>query len=153
MAGIVKKQAKPRHTFGTSMGVSSIIAILVILVLVVFSTLSLATSRADLKLSEKSSAGIKAFYEADSEAENRMAEAAAAIADGAGWQTALAQKGYDVTPVDGGSLIAYTVPVDKNRKLEVELFAGKNGDLTRLLWQVVPAKKWAPDERLDLYIP
>ena len=52
-----------------------------------------------------------------------------------------------------GARIAYTVPVDKNRKLEVELFAGKNGDLTRLLWQVVPAKKWAPDERLDLYIP
>jgi len=66
MARIAKKKA----SFGTSMGVSSIIAILVILVLVVFSTLSITTSKADLTLSQKSSDSIKAYYEADAIAED-----------------------------------------------------------------------------------
>jgi len=149
MARIAKKKA----SFGTSMGVSSIIAILVILVLVVFSTLSITTSKADLTLSEKTASGIEAYYEADAAAEDMMAEVAAAIADISAWQAHLSQKGYNISSAEGGSLISYTVPVDENRNLNVELFASNGGKLTRQLWQVVPSKEWVPDESLNLFMP
>ena len=149
MAGSSKKKA----SFGTTMGVSSILAILVILVLVVFSALSITTSKADLRLSEKTSGGVVAFYEADATAEDMMAEVAGAIKGGAGWQAKLPADVYDVTPAEGGSIIEYTVSIDQNRNLKVNLKADDNGNLTRELWQVVPAREWVPDNNLNLFIP
>jgi len=145
--------AKKKPSFGTSMGVSSIIAILVILVLVVFSALSIATSKADLTLSQKSSASIKAFYTADATAEDRMAEIAAAIAGGGNWQTALDREVFTLSPGADGTNICYTVPVDVYRDLRVELLADTAGNLTRNLWQVVPAREWVADESFNLYVP
>ena len=135
------------------MGVSSIIAILVILVLVVFSSLSITTSKADLNLSQKSSDGIKAYYDADAEAEDMMAEVAIAITGGSNWRAELTGNGYNITSADGGFLISYSVPIDRNRNLNVELLADNNGKLTRELWQVVPAKEWVPDNSLNLFMP
>ena len=149
MARIEKKKA----SFGTSMGVSSIIAILVILVLVVFSSLSITTSKADLTLAEKTSDGLKAFYDADAAAEDMMAEVAKAIAGGGDWRVELPKNGYNVSSTAGGVLISYTVPIDRNRNLNVELLAGDGGGLTRELWQVAPAKEWVPDNSLNLFMP
>ncbi|MDR0874799.1 MAG: hypothetical protein LBN12_01170, partial [Clostridiales Family XIII bacterium] len=81
-ANVTRKKA----SFGTSMGVSSIIAILVILVLVVFSALSIATSKADLVLSQKTSDSVKAFYAADASAEEILAAIAAEVETGKGWE-------------------------------------------------------------------
>jgi len=149
MARISKKKA----AFGTSMGVSSIIAILVILVLVVFSTLSITTSKADLTLSQKSSDSIKAYYEADAIAEDMLAEVAIAITGGDNWRAELTKNGYNILSADKGTLISYTVPIDRNRNLNVELLAGDGGGLTRELWQVVPAREWVPDNSLNLFQP
>ena len=150
MARATKKKA----SFGTTMGVSSIIAILVILVLVVFSALAITTSKADLRLSQKTSDGVKAYYEADSVAEDRMAEVAAVASSGSGnWAQELSGAGYTVSPADGGTLIEYTVPIDDNRNLNVRLFADESGKLTRKLWQVAPAKEWVADEKINVYIP
>ena len=149
MAGAAKKKA----AFGTTMGVSSILAILVILVLVVFSALSIATSKADLKLSQKTSDGVKAFYEADAAAEDMMAEVAAAIKSGSGWQSKLPADVYEFSAAGGGTLIMYTVSIDANRNLNVRLLADGNGRLSRELWQVVPAREWVPDNNLNLFMP
>lgn len=135
------------------MGVSSIIAILVILVLVVFSALSIVTSKADLTLAQKTADGVMAFYSADAAAEDKMAEVAAAIQADDGWRASLSQNGYAISSATGGTLIAYTVSIDENRNLNVELLAGENAGLTRKLWQVVPAKEWAPDNNLNLANP
>ena len=149
MARIEKKKA----SYGTSMGVSSIIAILVILVLVVFSSLSITTSKADLSLSQKSSDGIKAYYDADAIAVEMMADAAVAISGGGNWRAELSDSGYNVSTSSDGVLISYTVPIDRNRNLNVELIADNSGKLTRELWQVVPAKEWVPDNTLNLFNP
>jgi len=135
------------------MGVSSIIAILVILVLVVFSALSITTSKADLKLSQKTSDGVKAYYDADSAAEDKMAEVSKAIKTSSDWRADLARGGYTLSDSDEGTLIKYTVPIDDNRNLNVELLADSGGKLTRELWQVVPAKDWVPDDNVNLFIP
>ena len=144
---------RKKLSFGTSMGVSSIIAILVILLLVVFSILALTTARADLLLSQKSSDSISAYYDADSLAEDMMAEVAALISRGANWQANLEKDVYSLSYAEGGVFISYTVPIDEYRNLLVELFADADGKLARTLWQVVPAKEWVPDESLNLYRP
>lgn len=139
------------------MGVSSIIAILVILVLVVFSALSITTSKADYNLSKKTSDGVIAFYEADSAAEDKMAEVAAAIdsdsgsGSGGGWQNALKAEGYRISAADDGERISYVVEIDENRNLEVELLAAEDGKLTRERWQVVPSKEWVADDSVTLF--
>jgi len=149
MARIAKKKA----AFGTSMGVSSIIAILVILVLVVFSTLSITTSKADLTLSEKSSESIKAYYEADSLAENMVAEVAVTIRNGGSWRADLLEKGYNISMDDHGIYVSYTVPIDVNRNLDVELFIDNSDAVIRELWQVVPAREWVPENDISLFQP
>ena len=147
------KAAGKKASFGTSMGVSSIIAILVILLLVVFSILALTTARADLLLSQKSSDSIKAYYDADAAAEEMMAEISRAIAGGPGWQRVLENEGCTLTSGAGGMFISYTISIDEYRNLNVELFADADGRLKRLLWQVTPAKEWIPDESINLYTP
>jgi len=147
------KTTKKKASFGTTMGVSSILAILVILVLVVFSALSITTSSADLKLSQKTSNGVKAFYEADAKAEDMMAEVKNAIKSGADWKSKLPADVYEVSTVNGGTLISYTISIDANRNLNVNLLEDGTGHLTRELWQVVPAREWVPDNNLNLFMP
>ena len=149
MSTIVKKKA----SFGTSMGISSIIAILVILLLVVFSILTLTTANADLQLSQKSSDSIKAFYVADAVAEDILADISVLVSEGDGWQTVLTQDGYVLSFEAGGTCISYTVSIDEYRNLSVELFVDPDGNVTRTLWQTVPAKEWVADENVNLYIP
>jgi Na+-transporting methylmalonyl-CoA/oxaloacetate decarboxylase gamma subunit len=131
------------------MGVSSIIAILVILVLVVFSALSIATSNADLVLSEKTSDSVQAFYAADASAEEIVAAVAAAAAEGKDWEAKIAPF---VSSVDG-ELVFYTVVIDKNRNLEVNLRVAPDGKITRELWQVVPSTEWVADDTIHVYVP
>jgi len=145
--------ARKKAAFGTSMGVSSIIAILVILMLVVFSSLSITTSKADLTLSEKSSNGVKAYYEADSTAVDMMADVSTAFKGGGAWTASLSKDSYTFSNSAEGTLVSYSVPIDENRKLNVELLADKDGNLKCDLWQVVPAKEWVPDESLNLHNP
>jgi hypothetical protein len=146
--------AKKKISFGTSMGVSSIIAILVVLVLVVFATLSIATSKADLTLALKTADSVRAFYDADAVAEDRMFEVSEAIGGGDEWQAELLQKDFSVSPNgDDGALVAYTVPIDDNRNLNVELLIDGEGNMARNLWQVVPAKEYVADNSINLVMP
>jgi hypothetical protein len=136
------------------MGVSSLIAILVILLLVVFSVLSITTSRADLLLSQRSSESIKAFYDADASAEDKMAEIAAVISRGGNWKAVVAHNGCTVSSdKEQGTDVSYTIPIDEYRNLDVKLFVDTDGELTRTIWQVVPAKNWVADENLNLHNP
>jgi hypothetical protein len=131
------------------MGVSSIIAILVILVLVVFSALSIATSKADLLLSQKTSDSVKAFYAADASAEEMMASIAAEVDAGKDWESRIAPF---VSAVEG-DLVSYVVVVDENRNLDVKLRVAPDGSLTRELWQVVPSTEWVADDTIHVFMP
>ncbi|MDR2486917.1 MAG: hypothetical protein LBD12_03040 [Clostridiales Family XIII bacterium] len=142
------RRRSKKGSFGTSMGVASIIAILVILVLIVFSALSVMTSKADLTLSQKTAAATSAFYEADCAAEERVAEVAALVASGAGWQAVLREKGYNIKE----KVVSFDVPIDANRSLFVSLRVGAGGKVVRELWQVRSTSEWEPDEGLDLAI-
>jgi hypothetical protein len=130
------------------MGVTSIIAILIILVLIVFSALSITTARVDLGLSEKSAGSISAWYKADAEAEERLAEVVSAVRSG---NVNSLSSGYTIKKVDGSVQVGYNVPVDHGRALKVELFVTDDGKVTRSLWQVVTIADWTPDTSIHLY--
>jgi hypothetical protein len=134
--------------FGTTMGVPSIIAILVILVLIVFSALSIMTAKADLNLSEKTAASIRNYYKADSEAEDRLAEAVDAVKNG---KSDVLPDIYQIKKVDGGTQVVYNIPIDQGKGLSVELLITDSGKATRKLWQVVSTTDWKPDTNVELF--
>jgi hypothetical protein len=140
-----------KGSFGTTMGVASIIAILVILVLIVFAALSLTTAKADLTLSEKTAEATTDYYRADAEAEDRFAELAAAVKDGAGWKDRLGD-GFTVTDESGGAVVSYSVANGRNKELAVRIRVASDGTLTRELWQVRSTDEWQGDNDIQLII-
>jgi hypothetical protein len=136
---------------GTTMGVTSIIAILVILVLIVFAALSITTAKADLTLSKKTAEATTEYYKADSGAEDRFAEVAGIVKSGAGWQDRLGD-GFTVTDEGGASVVSYEVPNGDNKELAVRIRVASDGTLTRELWQVRSTDEWQGDKDIQLII-
>jgi hypothetical protein len=147
----VANSKKKKAAYGTSMGVSSIIAILVILVLVVFSALSITTAKADLTLSNKTSDSVKAFYVADSGAEETIAGVVAQLAGGDEFTPDKNTQDFSLEPASGGNLLSFTRTIDKERNLEVSVLITSDGQIHRQLWQVVPSSEWEADEDIKLF--
>ena len=139
-----------KRSFGTTMGVTSIIAILVILILIVFSALSITTSKADLNLSEKTAIATAAYYKADTEAEKMLAKIYEAVNAGSDWIYEVEEIGCKVTQEDNGQLIAYAVKIDENKELLVNLLVTSDGKMSRTEWRVVPTSEWTPDTNLNV---
>jgi hypothetical protein len=140
-----------KGTFGTTMGVTSIIAILVVLVLIVFAALSITTSKADLNLSERTAEMTTEYYAADSAAEEKVAEVTEAVKDGDGWRDKLGDE-YSVTEEDGRTVVRYDVTIDENKALSVRLGVAANGDVSRELWQVHSTSEWSGNDDIQLMI-
>jgi hypothetical protein len=140
-----------KGTFGTTMGVTSIIAILVVLVLIVFATLAIMTAKADLNLSERTAEMTTEYYVADSVAEDKVAEVAAAAKGGEGWQGKLGDE-YSVAEEGGRTVVIYEVPIDENKALCVRLGVAANGDVSRELWQVHSTTEWFGNGDIQLMI-
>jgi hypothetical protein len=149
MAEATKK--KKRATYGTSMGVSSIIAILVILVLVVFSALSITTAKADLTLSQKTANSIEAYYEADATAETVLAEVVGQLGAGSQITPAGDAEDFSIEPVAGGNLLTFSINIDAERNLNVRVLITPAGDFQKQLWQVVPSGEWEADDDIKLF--
>jgi len=133
------------------MGVPSIIAILVILVLVVFSALTFTTSNADLALSRKAAESTLSFYEADSAAEQRLAAVVEVVRTSENWEEVLTSDGFTVTREESGRAIAWTETIDDVRVLSIEIFAADDGNILRRVWQVEPYGEWEPDDSIHLF--
>ena len=65
---------KQKGNFHFGVGTSSILMIFVVLCLTVFAVLSFSTARADQRLTEKALAGTAAYYAADVQAEETLAQ-------------------------------------------------------------------------------
>jgi hypothetical protein len=148
---IKNNKISKKGTFGTTMGVSSIIAILVVLVLIVFAALSITTAKADLTLSRKTAESTTEYYAADSAAEDKVGEVAGLINSGAGWETKLGE-GYEVTADGASKIVAYEVMIDDSKALSVRLRIDAGGAISRELWQVHSTTEWESKEDLQLII-
>lgn len=139
-----------KRSFGTTMGVTSIIAILVILILIVFSALSITTSNADLNLSRKTAIATKAYYEADTNAERVLAEIHEEVSKGGNWINFVTPMVTSIEPSEGGQLVKYSVEIDANKDLSVELLVMPDGRIMRKEWRVMPSGEWTPDTDLNV---
>jgi Na+-transporting methylmalonyl-CoA/oxaloacetate decarboxylase gamma subunit len=148
---MVNNKISKKGAFGTTMGVASIIAILVILVLIVFAALSITTAKADLNLSEKTAEMTTGYYEADSRAEEMLAEVVAAARGGEGWTDRLGAE-YTVSDEDGAVSVSYESPLDDNKALFVKLRVTADGGVSRELWQVRSTGEWNENNDIQLII-
>ena len=134
------------------MGVTSIIAILVILVLIIFSALSITTSKADLSLAEKTALSTTDFYVADGIAEEKLAEIADTVKNDSKYDEPLTNLGYKVESDGDDTLVSYKVEIDKNKSLFITIRISPDNSLVREKWQVQSTSSWQTTEGLDLII-
>lgn len=147
-----KSRRMKKRSFGTTMGITSIIAILVILVLVVFSTLSLITAKADLTLSEKTAENIETYYTADSKGEVILSQLSDIINSGADIKKYASDNDYTYENNGSNHLIKFTIEVDSSRNLNAEVLFDSKGNITKKqLWQITPAKEWQDDSQIQLF--
>ena len=134
------------------MGVTSIIAILVILVLIVFAALSVTTANADLKLSQKSADSTRNYYIADGTAEEKVAEIAGIVSQGGDYEAALQSMGYKISNDGTVQAVEFNVKIDNSKALFVRIIISGTGGLQRDMWQVRPTGTWTADTGTDLII-
>ena len=119
-----------------AVGGSSLLVIFAVLCLTVFALLSLGTVQADRRLADASAASVQAYYEADCQAEEILAQL---------------RSGRQPEGVSNeGNEYWYTCPISDTQSLQVRVRL--DGDKwTVLQWQAVSTVLWEPDQSLDLW--
>jgi hypothetical protein len=114
-ADLEKNSSKKSKTaFGT--GIPTIITVMVVLMLAIFSILSFAQSNSELRLSNMSVETVELYYDADARAQE--------------WLGELSQKGK------AGNESAL-FEIDEKRTLDVEVSVDGRGNIKVLKWQTV----------------
>jgi hypothetical protein len=135
---------------GTTMGVTSIIAILVLLVLIVFAALSVTTSKADKNLADNTEASVTNYYEADTKAEEITASIATTVSENPEWKDALKNQKYSLSDKSDGTYVSFSIDIDANRRLDVELLVTSDKKIIKKLWQVNTTGDWNNENGLDV---
>lgn len=124
-----------------SIGIVSLITVFTILLLAVFSVLSLSGSRSDNVLSERAARAVSDYYAAEAQAEQRLQELSILVADDT--ETPLRERleaaGFEIA-VDTsypGTVVVYDTPVDDRRVLRAEVGIGERGEVERLYRQTI----------------
>jgi len=117
-------------------GGSSLMVIFAVLCLTVFALLSLNTSEAGERLSQKNATAVSSYYKADTMAEEILAE------------LRLGNIPNGVT-VDG-NIYSYACPISETQELDVKVII--NGtDYTILSWKCVSTTDWEADNNLNVW--
>lgn len=142
---------KKKTEFSLNIGISSMLFIFIILCIVSFAVLSLASAQSDYRLSKKVYDHTKAYSEACNEAEERIANTDATLK--ALYETGISRTGYFDKV---GKKMAFSIPVSTILTLEVELkinYPENSGDcfyeITR--WELVTDGSLEYDESLPVF--
>ena len=128
---------KPR---GVSVGSASLIMILAVLCLTIFSVLSLSSARAAKAMADRAAEQTSAYYAAD--------KTACSILDRI--LSGDASEAEAVSSPDGAVVYSYSVPIDDGSDLQVEVAVGGGGyDILR--WQAENISSWSPDDSLNVW--
>ncbi len=91
---------KTKDKFGISAGVSSILMVFVVLCLTTFGVLSLVTARADETMTDRTGQTVTNYYEADSKAQQKIAEIDSVLSTAAmGARSFILDGSYDETQI------------------------------------------------------
>ena len=120
----------------TSVGGSSIITIFAVLCFIIFALLSLSTSKADSTLARKSVDAVAKYYQADTKAEEILAQ----IREG------IIPEGV----FSDGNFYSYQCPIDDNQQLSVE--AEVTGDSYVIKkWKKEYIGEWKADDTIKVW--
>lgn len=119
-----------------AVGGSSLLVIFIVLCLTVFAMLSLSSVQADGRLSKASAEAVRAYYEADCEAEEILSQ--------------LRQGTVPEQVTVSGNRYYYECAVTDTQKLVVEAEIN-GGDYRILRWQTESTLLWQEDDTLQLW--
>lgn len=131
----MKKEMK---TF-MGIGAISLAVILIVLTMTCFSILTFVSADSEYKLSEKAATAAENYYQADAEANERIAEIGKKRKD-KNFRDFLSKKGYNVTISQNQYIITFHVPVDEMKKLRVKACVSPS-QISIWEWKTVPAVK------------
>lgn len=121
----------------TTVGGSSILTIFAVLCFIVFALLSLSTAKADRDLSDKATAAVKSYYEADTAAEEILA-----LLRSGGMPDSVEEK--------GANTYVYSCPIDDGQELQVTVHM-KDEDYEILQWQKKYIGEWKADDSMEVW--
>lgn len=146
-----------KRSYGINIGASSVLIIIVILCLVCFAGLSMASASADYRLSQKLEERTTAYYGACSEAQTAMVEVSEKLS---GFYTESSDKAdyekkiKESLPQDS---FTFYISINENQSLKVSLEAlypdSKDGDYLKITcWQVVNLTTPELDQTLPVFL-
>jgi hypothetical protein len=124
-----------------SIGIVSLITVFTILLLAVFSVLSLSGSRSDSVLSDRAARAVSDYYLAEAQAEQKLLELSSIASNDTGTplRERLEAAGFEIsvdTPYPG-TVVVYDTPIDDRRVLRIEVGIGEQGKVERLYRQTI----------------
>lgn len=124
-----------------SIGIVSLITVFTILLLAVFSVLSLSGSRSDSVLSDRAARAVSDYYLAEAQAEQKLLEISSIASNDTGTplRERLEASGFEIsvdTPYPG-TVVLYDTPIDDRRVLRIEVGIGEQGKVERLYRQTI----------------
>ncbi|HPY63843.1 MAG TPA: hypothetical protein PL100_03945 [Bacillota bacterium] len=124
-----------------SIGIVSLITVFTILLLAVFSVLSLSGSRSDSVLSDRAARAVSDYYLAEAQAEQKLLELSSIVSNDTGTplRERLEAAGFEIsvdTPYPG-TVVVYDTPIDDRRVLRIEVGIGEQGKVERLYRQTI----------------
>lgn len=126
---------KPSQKVSVPMiGATSLLVIFAVLCMTIFALLGLSSVRADKRLSDIRAEAVSAYYAADCQAEEILA------------QLRKGERPQSVTEEDG--ICRYSCPITDTQELQVEV---RCSDWTVLRWQAVTTALWQADDSLTVW--
>ena len=146
---------RKRGAGGIGLGAVSILAVFVVLCMTVFSILSFTSARADQKLSEKNAQAVQEYYQAESEAEEKLGILLRekTIED---LLEAAVQEGCEISNEGWNHLVSYVIKVNEIQDLYVEIaWNGDNQDRpqgrwSKQRWEIRVTEPEQADETLNV---
>lgn len=118
------------------MGGSSLLVVFAVLCLTVFALLTISTVEAGGRLSQKAVASVEAYYLADAQAEELLAQLRA---------------GKTVEGVSySNGMYSYEVPIQEGQRIQVKLRL-TGTEVHILQWKTVSSSDWMPNETLPVW--
>lgn len=142
------KRKSPR----ISIGITSLVVILTVLCLTIFSVLTLSTALNEKRLSEKSSIALKNYYKAETycgEIANAIGKMWEEKKDSTELQAFAAKNDLDCKKEENEIYFSYHYPIDENQALFVTLCVGDTFEIQS--WCIQTTKEWVADQSMQIW--
>lgn len=138
---------------GAQIGSASIVMIFAVLCLTIFAVLSFQTASHEQRLAQKTADAARAYYRADSIAEETYGRICALLFEAENQERMIAE--LDAMQIQqirtqDGTYLRYCVPIDDVQALEVQLWWTAR-ELSVVTWRAIAATEWECDESLQVW--